>query len=1142
MALVLVGASSGSILFGKSYVEDSFFSLTSSPTEFSLEKFVLTDHVFQRLEQSFRSPELSLTYFHENALLSDSESQLFFFFLLRCRTALHTLQNAVLTYQTLTQVLHSCGRVERKLRKIRAGIHSGQDKRWTGLLFSRIDSLEQKLHRLRAKLLWYYGMSPLLSSSEARKLFYTPLRPWIDAERNALQATLTFASIQVSVLDAQTQQPISGAEVGVFFKTTGELVTISMTDANGEVTLSLPSGPYIIGVRTAGYIPEVYPDIHCNACDPRDQTPLEVLPNQSYAIAFELDKGGAISGTVVETSSGNPIANALVEVYDAFGNFVDEALTDSQGIFTTTDGFLESGTYYLRIQADGYITTVYTNVPCAMDQCSPFEGTPIRIVEGQITQNITVSLPTSGQIQGTIVDSATNAPIAQAHVLVYDANDNLVTETYTDSNGSYTAQTDLITGTYYAKAFTDDIGYISELYQNTTCPFGACTPSSGTPISVVQGASTTGIDFVLDKGGTLTGSLTDASTGQPVTSGFVGLYMSSINKGILVIPDANGNYVFKGLPTDTYYVNAVWNLDGYLEELYDNIHCNGWDCFDTTGATPVSVTQGSTVSGINFQLEPGGMISGPIRDQATNDIPYGYAYIDFIFFDQNGNYAGFGFVDDTGYFSNGPGLMTGNYFMFIDDDQAYYVDEVYQDYFCPGGSCLGAVLLIPVTEGSTTNISVTVDKGGTLTGFMGESVTYAPLIGSYVSVYDQTGTYLVDGNVTMGGNIVLADALPTGDYLITSFNQFNYTDEVYDNIPCNPSCPITSGTPVPVTLGQETQNIDFLLDSAALEPVSYTWSEISGNNNGVVEPYETIELVPSWTNVSTSSFTSVTGSLFSQDRVYLADHIGSYGTISSGATVSCQAMSDCFQFEPLSPRPTMHWDVSILEYVPTSNNLARWVFHIGESFSDVPLSAGNYVHVETMLHHGITGGCGGDLYCPKTQVGRGMMAVFIARALLGGEPPQSYTDPNTGRSYDCSDGLENHFVDVDDTKPYCRHVHYIWARGIVSGCGANLYCPTDKVTRGMMAVYISVSMLNGNQPPSSYVDPVTGRSYDCSDNQDNYFQDVPDSKPNCAHVHYLWAKGVIAGCGSSQYCPTDLVTRGQMAVYIVNGFQLGLYP
>jgi len=56
-----------------------------------------------------------------------------------------------------------------------------------------------------------------------------------------------------------------------------------------------------------------------------------------------------------------------------------------------------------------------------------------------------------------------------------------------------------------------------------------------------------------------------------------------------------------------------------------------------------------------------------------------------------------------------------------------------------------------------------------------------------------------------------------------------------------------------------------------------------------------------------------------------------------------------------------------------------------------------------------------------------------------------------------------------------------------------------------------------------------------------HFSDVPATDAFCKHVHYLWAKGIIAGCSATQYCPADPVTRDAMAKFLSNAFALQLY-
>jgi S-layer homology domain len=52
------------------------------------------------------------------------------------------------------------------------------------------------------------------------------------------------------------------------------------------------------------------------------------------------------------------------------------------------------------------------------------------------------------------------------------------------------------------------------------------------------------------------------------------------------------------------------------------------------------------------------------------------------------------------------------------------------------------------------------------------------------------------------------------------------------------------------------------------------------------------------------------------------------------------------------------------------------------------------------------------------------------------------------------------------------------------------------------------------------------------------FGDVPTSSPYFQFVEALYHSGITAGCGGGNYCPTNPVTRGQLAVYLAKALGL----
>ncbi|BAO45532.1 S-layer homology domain-containing protein [Thiolapillus brandeum] len=98
-------------------------------------------------------------------------------------------------------------------------------------------------------------------------------------------------------------------------------------------------------------------------------------------------------------------------------------------------------------------------------------------------------------------------------------------------------------------------------------------------------------------------------------------------------------------------------------------------------------------------------------------------------------------------------------------------------------------------------------------------------------------------------------------------------------------------------------------------------------------------------------------------------------------------------------------------------------------------------------------------------------------------------------------------------------IQTLGSSGITSGCGGNNYCPEDPVTRAEMAVFLERG-ING----SEYTPPAASGTV---------FTDVPLSYWAAAWVEQLASDGITGGCGGSDYCPDDNVTRAQMSIFLL---------
>ena len=345
----------------------------------------------------------------------------------------------------------------------------------------------------------------------------------------------------------------------------------------------------------------------------------------------------------------------------------------------------------------------------------------------------------------------------------------------------------------------------------------------------------------------------------------------------------------------------------------------------------------------------------------------------------------------------------------------------------------------------------------------------------------------------------------------------------------------------------------FVPDDAVGLNVDGSANGLLSDGNGVLEPGEAVKVEPSWKNSTGSAEPATTGTASGftgpPDSDYVIDdNAATYGTIGAGATVGCATSANCYVLEVTQPtaRPTTHWDATFQEALTTADPSKTWTLHIGDSFTDVPRSQPFYKKIETLLHAGITAGCTGTTYCPGDAVNRGQMAIFIAKGLAGGGANVPVKGTLNGQPYDCESFGTSQFSDVSPLDLFCKHVHYIATKNVTLGCATGMYCPSGNVTRLEMASFIAKALVapaGGPGIPATYgPDPVTGLSYSCSVGSPSiHFTDVPASNAFCKHVHYLWAKGVIAGCSATTYCPGENVTRDAMAKFLSNAFHLVLY-
>jgi uncharacterized repeat protein (TIGR01451 family) len=190
------------------------------------------------------------------------------------------------------------------------------------------------------------------------------------------------------------------------------------------------------------------------------------------------------------------------------------------------------------------------------------------------------------------------------------------------------------------------------------------------------------------------------------------------------------------------------------------------------------------------------------------------------------------------------------------------------------------------------------------------------------------------------------------------------------------------------------------------------------------------------------------------------------------------------------------------------------------AFLDVPAShwADPFIHALAGVR--VTRGCGGGNFCPDAGVDRAEMAILMVRAMHG---PLFAPPAATGVFVD---------VPVSDTDTTADYVEQLYRDGVVAGCavgasGELYYCPDNPVSRAEMAVFISGGIeLPPVNPPTGYFTDVHGTGYSWAE----------------PYIEAIFNEGITAGCGDHLFCPSDTITRAQLAVWLVGAFGFPYLP
>jgi hypothetical protein len=260
-------------------------------------------------------------------------------------------------------------------------------------------------------------------------------------------------------------------------------------------------------------------------------------------IDASLAVGGMVTGRVYDSVVTTPMADAYVEVVDADGYLVASTTADTEGVYAI---YAPAGTHKVTASGpDG------THLDGWYGGTSLADATPVLVTSGAQTPDIDITVSDGATISGCVTD---HDGVVLDGIDVYATREGDLYPGWmasTDASGTY-AVTGLAPGSYavcfevdsWTTAYPDAEPLLRQVHADAP---------AGTPTYVTATGSdeTTGVDAVLDHGGSVGGYVRDKD-GTPISGVDVSVPASSLATST----DASGYYLLEHLERRTRHAVA----------------------------------------------------------------------------------------------------------------------------------------------------------------------------------------------------------------------------------------------------------------------------------------------------------------------------------------------------------------------------------------------------------------------------------------------------------------------------------------------------------------------------------------------------------------------------------------------------------
>ncbi len=424
---------------------------------------------------------------------------------------------------------------------------------------------------------------------------------------------------------------------------------------------------------------------------------------------------------------------------------------------------------------------------------------------------VDIYLQQIGWIEGTVRgngEPVTNASV-EAHVITFENGSDVSwgwsTSTRTGTDGNYALRVPPGSD-YRVRARRPDGSLWLEQWYNH-----AASVTGSTPVEATAGTSTTNINFDLEIGAIISGTVRGG--GNPLSNIQVqahftwtndvgewqwGDFVDNANTG------TNGSYTLV-VPSDRDYEVRASPPDGvpWVQQFFDHVG-------DHDDLTPVHPTTNTPADGVDFDLEEAALIRGNV---SAGGYPLENAQVHALLLwldeeeDINGWYeAAHATTDESGDYT----LMvqTGAVYAVAaeGEDASPWIYQIYSNVT----DLAYAIRLSPSVGVPIEGIDFILVEGGRIGGHISDAATGDPLAWIPVTVFheDSEGSYyyaVSDGESTETGDYWLH--VPEGsNYIVQAGGDGRWVEQVFEG-----TRDWSAARPVTATIGDAVTNVDFAL-------------------------------------------------------------------------------------------------------------------------------------------------------------------------------------------------------------------------------------------------------------------------------------------------------------------------------------------